>query len=140
MHDYRAAAPGSRAFKTRLIEMIAVAVHKIAAWIWNQRSSIHKDDDMTMHVPPKEEAECYQFDKPLPTYFVHRWYCDYDQYPDGVADGVGYWAESRILGGVVLFDRRDAQVSGQNTKHGVKACLTLTSSLTWCTFTPTAGK
>ena len=27
------------------------------------------------------------------------------QYPDGLADVVGYWAEDRIFGGVVLFDR-----------------------------------
>jgi hypothetical protein len=38
---------------------------------------------------------------------------DYDQYPRHVADMVGYWAEARILGGVVLFDRRkpDAEPS-----------------------------
>ncbi|KAH8198067.1 hypothetical protein TruAng_007739 [Truncatella angustata] len=29
----------------------------------------------------------------------------YEQYPNGVADMVGYWAEDRILGGVLLFDR-----------------------------------
>ncbi|KAL2200150.1 hypothetical protein P885DRAFT_73983 [Corynascus similis CBS 632.67] len=46
-------------------------------------------------------------DGPLPTLFKHPWYKDYDQYPRGVADMVGYWAETRILGGVVLFDRRD---------------------------------
>ena len=119
MHDYRVAAPGSRAFKTRLIEMIAVAVHKVAAWIWNQNLSLHKNDDMAMHVPPEEESVPWP-SFPVPTYFVHQWYCDYDQYPDGVADGVGYWAESRILGGVVLFDRRDAQVNGQNINRRVK--------------------
>ena len=30
----------------------------------------------------------------------------YDQYPSGIADGVGFWAEVRIFGGVILFDRR----------------------------------
>jgi hypothetical protein len=38
--------------------------------------------------------------------FFHDWYLSHDRYPNGVADMVGYWAESRILGGVVLFDRR----------------------------------
>jgi hypothetical protein len=33
---------------------------------------------------------------------------DYDQYPDGLADVAGYWAEDRIFGGVVLFDRGDS--------------------------------
>ena len=45
-------------------------------------------------------------DGPLPTLFRHRWYVNYDQYPESVADMAGYWAEARILGGVVLFDRR----------------------------------
>jgi hypothetical protein len=31
-----------------------------------------------------------------------------DQYPDGDADVVGYWAENRIFGGVVLLDRSDS--------------------------------
>jgi hypothetical protein len=42
-----------------------------------------------------------------PTLFFHQWYTDYELYPNGVADAVGFWAEARILGGVVLFDRRD---------------------------------
>ncbi|KAG6355325.1 hypothetical protein INS49_003286 [Diaporthe citri] len=45
-------------------------------------------------------------DGKLPSLFFHKHYRDYDQYPDGVADIVGYWAETRIFGGVVLFDRR----------------------------------
>ncbi|KAI8228095.1 Aryl-alcohol dehydrogenase [Colletotrichum sp. SAR 10_86] len=31
------------------------------------------------------------------------------KYPEGIADMVGYWAESRIFGGVVLFDRRSPE-------------------------------
>jgi hypothetical protein len=42
---------------------------------------------------------------PGPTLFEHISYGAIDQYPDGVADVVGYWAENMILGGVVLFDR-----------------------------------
>lgn len=43
---------------------------------------------------------------PLPTLICHPWYIDYEQYSNGAADMSGYWAEARILGGVVLFDRR----------------------------------
>lgn len=42
----------------------------------------------------------------LPTLFLHRNYQDFKQYPNEVADIVGYWAEAQIFGGVVLFDRR----------------------------------
>ena len=68
---------------------------------------------MGNYVPPREEDKIFWekfHGKPPPTYFSHKWYQDYDQYPDGVADGIGYWAESRIFGGVVLFDRRSSEV------------------------------
>ena len=43
------------------------------------------------------------------TAFVHRFYVDSDQYPRGVADVTGYWAEGRIFGGVVVFDRGESE-------------------------------
>ncbi|KAH6844655.1 hypothetical protein B0I37DRAFT_166406 [Chaetomium sp. MPI-CAGE-AT-0009] len=109
VHEYRACAPGSRGFKTRLIEMVAVAVHQIAAMLFELDTSLHKNDGVTDWAPPKSDTvywECYP-NGPPPTLFHHPWYGDYDQYPRGVADMVGYWAEARILGGVVLFDRRE---------------------------------
>lgn len=48
--------------------------------------------------------------------FFHHWYLSHDRYPNGVADIVGYWAESRILGGVVLFDRRQP-IPGPDVDH-----------------------
>lgn len=42
---------------------------------------------------------------PYPTLFTHTSFTAFEQYPVGVADMVGYWAEDRILGGVALFDR-----------------------------------
>lgn len=41
------------------------------------------------------------------TLFSHMGYLDEDVYPEGVVEVVGYWAENRILGGVVLFARRE---------------------------------
>jgi hypothetical protein len=108
VHEYRACAPGSRGFKSRFIEMVAVAVHQIAALLFELDTSLHKDDGVTDWAPPKSDERywrCYPKGPP-PTLFRHQWYKDYDQYPRGVADMVGYWAEARILGGVVLFDRR----------------------------------
>ena len=93
--------------------MVAIAIHQIAAWIWNLDLSLHKYDEMSNFVPPEKKDVGFWnrfHGKPPATYFSHKWYQDHDQYPDGVADGVGYWAESRILGGVVLFDRRSPEV------------------------------
>ncbi|KAK8068465.1 hypothetical protein PG996_007577 [Apiospora saccharicola] len=40
-----------------------------------------------------------------PTMFAHPFFVAYGLYPYGIADMVGYWAEDRILGGVLLLDR-----------------------------------
>ncbi|KAI1208356.1 uncharacterized protein F4807DRAFT_148957 [Annulohypoxylon truncatum] len=107
IYAYQSASPGSQVFRMRLIEIIAIAVHQIAAILFKRDTSLHKNDGITEWVPPKEDIVFWQFlpNGPLPTLFHHPCYTDYDQYPDGVADMVGYWAESRIIGGVVLFDR-----------------------------------
>ncbi|KFY33973.1 hypothetical protein V494_07154 [Pseudogymnoascus sp. VKM F-4513 (FW-928)] len=111
LHTYQAASPGSRAFQTRLIELIAVAIHQIAVQMFKINSGLHEGDGIASWKLPKENTMFWRRnpDGPPPTLFQHRLYRDYDQYPEGVADGVGYWAEARILGGVVLFDRREPE-------------------------------
>ncbi|KAI1498342.1 hypothetical protein F5X99DRAFT_431797 [Biscogniauxia marginata] len=101
LHEYRISARGSRTFQTRLIELVAVAIYQI--------------------VPPKDHLIfwIYNSDGAPPTLFQHRQYCYYDQYPDGIADGIGYWAESRIFGGVVLFDRREPDSADDVDPEGV---------------------
>jgi hypothetical protein len=107
INDFRSAPPGSRAFKTRLIEMAAVGVHEIAVQLFNLGGSLHSDDNIFSWVPSTDDVFWELFpDGAWPTLFRHAWYVDFEQYPDGVADMAGYWAEARILGGVVLFDRR----------------------------------
>ncbi|CVL09906.1 uncharacterized protein FPRN_13464 [Fusarium proliferatum] len=56
-----------------------------------------------------------------PTAFAHGPYIAVDQYPNGAADTVGYWAEARIFGGVVVFDRgEDGTESRQIYFHGCR--------------------
>lgn len=88
--------------------MVANAVHQIAAILFELDTSLHEDDNITEWAPPESDSLYWKWhpNGPLPTLFHHNWYVNYDQYPRGVADMVGYWAEARILGGVVLFDRR----------------------------------
>ncbi|KAH6622836.1 VTC domain-containing protein [Chaetomium tenue] len=113
LHDYRACAPGSMGFQTCLIELVAVAVHQIAALLVERDTSVHKDDGITEWAPPESDSLYWTWhpEGPPPSLFYHRWYVDHDQYPRRVADMVGYWAEARILGGVVLFDRRDPAIT-----------------------------
>ncbi|EXK98260.1 hypothetical protein FOQG_01230 [Fusarium oxysporum f. sp. raphani 54005] len=105
---FQAASPGSRSFDIRIIEIIAISVHQVAVILFTLNEGLHKNDGVIEWAPPKSDkiwwAHCPN--GPEPTMFFHHWYLSHDRYPNGVADMVGYWAESRILGGVVLFDRR----------------------------------
>ncbi|KAK7964464.1 hypothetical protein PG988_011438 [Apiospora saccharicola] len=109
LFEFQAAAPGSRAFNIRLIELVAVALHQIAVVIYQRDESIHKNDGVHDWKPPDSDERYWRNhpDGPSPTLFHHPWYVDHDQYPSGAADMAGYWAEDQIIGGVVLFDRRD---------------------------------
>lgn len=94
-----------------LIEIAAMSVHQIAVLLFKLDRSRHKEDGIASWTPPKEDnvpGSWWYFnpDGPPPTLFSHRWYTDYKQYPDGAADMAGFWAENRILGGVILFDRQ----------------------------------
>ena len=78
----------------------------MAVWLYKQDTNRHKDDALGTWRPSKKYRRFYPATYPT-TLFCHPWYRDYDQYPGGIADSVGYWAEGRILGGVVLFDRKN---------------------------------
>ncbi|KAK0736494.1 hypothetical protein B0T21DRAFT_288287 [Apiosordaria backusii] len=121
LHSYQSSSPGSRAFKTRLVELVAVVLHEAAVILFNLDTSLHKDDGITEWVPPKDDDLFWYYfpNGPYPTLFRHPWYADYEQYPNGVADMVGYWAESRILGGVVLFDRRSFTETADADEHAI---------------------
>ncbi|KAL1882967.1 hypothetical protein Daus18300_000605 [Diaporthe australafricana] len=116
LNAFQAASPGSRAFKTRLIEILAVAIHQMAVLLYENNPDLSPESSSAVHrvhvwEPPKgpdsEWNTWWQFHPhgPPPTLFHHTWYINHDHYPDGAADVAGYWAESRIIGGVVLFDR-----------------------------------
>ncbi|KAH6641037.1 hypothetical protein F5144DRAFT_505970 [Chaetomium tenue] len=119
LEAFQAATPDSRPFQLRLIELTAVTLHQIAVVLYKRNMRIHDrhitnprnsvdqltwwrqadDDDGDDRFPPVYRPE------PWPTLFTHPQYCSHPQYPDGLADNVGYWAEDQIFGGVVLFDR-----------------------------------
>lgn len=91
---------------------MAEAVHEIAVLLFKSGTSLHPDHRITSWTPPKDDVFWDVYPKGAwPTLFYHYWYSDYEQYPNGVADVVGFWAEARILGGVILFDRRDSRTA-----------------------------
>ena len=78
--------------------MLAVACHDIAALVYG-------DTQPGLRRAGQSAQECLAALEGRPTDFMHENYCALQQYPRGVADVVGYWAEYHLFGGVVLFDR-----------------------------------
>lgn len=106
VHTFQQAAPGSKMFETRLLELVAVAIHQFAVIVYHLDFRLHQGDidSVINYLLPLKKPDDF-IPPPRPTLFNHSAYLDHTMYPEGVADMVGYWAESRILGGVVLFDR-----------------------------------
>ncbi|KAJ4122918.1 hypothetical protein NW768_009908 [Fusarium equiseti] len=105
---------GSDTFNLRLIELVAIACHQIGAYIYDLDEGAHKNklyqDWRNKILREKEQdVEERRFYNPPPTAFSHSAYRYPEQYPRGLADVAGYWAESKIFGGVVIFDRGETE-------------------------------
>jgi hypothetical protein len=89
--------------------MVAVGVHQIAVLL-HKLGDLHYHDDWKPWKPPNryDGPDFWPDPEPYPTPFYHACFMEHAQYPEGMADMVGYWAEDRILGGVVLFDRGES--------------------------------
>ncbi|KAK6705469.1 hypothetical protein SNK03_009320 [Fusarium graminearum] len=105
---------GSDAFSLRLIELVVVACHEAGARAyaidggaykhktydeWRERVLVAKGQDIESR---RSHAS------PLAA-FSHPEYQYPEQYPRGITDVAGYWVESKIFGGVVLFDRGETE-------------------------------
>lgn len=98
--------------------MTAVAIHQIAVALYQLDEKAHRGDiDSIMNWDaPIEQYELHgrwetkPHFPPRPSLFFHPDYLNHQQYPSGTADVAGYWAEDRIFGGVVLFDRGKSDI------------------------------
>ncbi|KAK1770183.1 hypothetical protein QBC33DRAFT_313530 [Phialemonium atrogriseum] len=109
---YQNASTDSREFLLRLLQMAAIVCHDIAGYLYTEYDGgIRKSPpDFDPQVPvPKPPPGITLPPLPKmprrPAEFFHMFYMDWEHYPCGAADVVGYWAEYRLFGGVVLFDR-----------------------------------
>ncbi|KLO94908.1 uncharacterized protein LW93_3600 [Fusarium fujikuroi] len=117
---FRISAPQSKEFYLRLIELLAVSCHGLAVEIFQlgEVAEKHKIYDIWRE-SPRDMTKWDSFRDP--TAFAHGPYIAVDQYPNGAADTVGYWAEARIFGGVVVFDRgEDGTECRQIYFHGCR--------------------
>lgn len=95
--------------------MVAVALHQLAVLLYKLGDLQQHDEWKLWKAPNRYTGPNFWPDpEPYPTLLFHAWFQEHKQYPEGIADMVGYWAEERILGGVVLLDRGASgnQVSG----------------------------
>jgi hypothetical protein len=106
--------PGTTAWKLRLLELITTACHDIAVYIYQMDGGVHKHAeheawrDNKLQTLPENDL-MGRNTLPPPTLFWTGAYMDWPQYPNGLADMAGYWAEMRIFGGIVLFDRGESE-------------------------------
>ncbi|KAL6361420.1 hypothetical protein LRP88_04888 [Fusarium phalaenopsidis] len=116
---FRDTVPGSNDFNLRLIELVVVVVacHQIAAYLFELDDGAHKHEvyenwmkqqlmESVLQSRPGKARSMYSIP---PAAFFHPSYVYPEQYPRGVADVSGYWAEGKIFGGVVVFDRGETE-------------------------------
>ena len=99
--------------------MLADACHQIASYLYSLDDGVHKH---SLYYTWRDSTEPASSDPRLvlhraPAAFYHTSYQDFDRYPNGIADVVGYWAEAKIFGGVMVFDRGE---SGTEVSVGLK--------------------
>ncbi|PNY25442.1 Uncharacterized protein TCAP_04619 [Tolypocladium capitatum] len=103
-------------FLLRMVELLAVSLHEIAAYLFELHQALHDGEfdrwwaSWRQRYNNTEKADRVRVVTYPPVPFHHNHYRAFDQYPRGRADMVGYWAEAKILGGVALFNRGPSDV------------------------------
>ena len=107
VQSYQNAPLNTREHDLRLLEITAASINALAGIIYLAyhpetelkplKLSIDEDFDYTFHHSPKRHVD-----------FYHTGYEAYEKYPFGLLNMVGYWAEDKLFGGVLLFDRGES--------------------------------
>ncbi|POR31120.1 Uncharacterized protein TPAR_08694 [Tolypocladium paradoxum] len=111
LQAFQAESTASPKFLLRVVELLAVSLHEIAVHLFELHQGVHRGEYdkwwASWRQRHRDAEGFYKFHAvafpPVP--FYHNFYKAFDQYPRGRANMVGYWAESKILGGVALFNR-----------------------------------
>jgi hypothetical protein len=91
------------------MEVISIICHDIAAMLFiNAEGGLCKPNSANaqpLQVPGEPPLILIP---PKPMELFHTEYLDWGQYSKGIVDIAGHWAEYRLFGGVVLFDRGES--------------------------------
>lgn len=102
--NYQNAPSGSRENNLRLLETAAASVHSLAGMIY---ASKHEDMDVNPPEPPGGHLPQFHHTDGYYVNFYHTEYKRFEDFPFGLLNVVGYWAETELFGGVVLFERSE---------------------------------
>ena len=95
----------SREHNLRLLEITAASLHALAGKMF---ASFHPNTELKPQKPPEGHYRAFRGTDRFYVDFFHAFYTQFEQYPFGLLNVVGYWAETQLLGGVLLFDRGDS--------------------------------
>ena len=90
----------------RLLEITAASIHALAGMM-------HASSHPNMDIFPDRLFTTSQRDsrgKTCSSVDYNYDYVHFKNYPRGLLDVVGYWAETQVFGGVLLFDRSDSRL------------------------------
>ncbi|KAJ9416330.1 hypothetical protein QL093DRAFT_2593095 [Fusarium oxysporum] len=105
---FEEATMDSQPFYLRLFELLAVSIHQIAVYLYQQDGANHTHQDYQRWIDSPRDSSKWDGYR-HPTAFCHTFYIAVERYPNGDADTVGYWAEAKIFGGVFVFDRGESE-------------------------------
>ena len=74
----------------------------------------HPDIDIKPSQPPGGHYRQFNGTDEFYVNFYHTSYLQFERYPFGLLDVVGYWAEAELFGGLLLFERDE---SGSNVRR-----------------------
>jgi hypothetical protein len=109
-----------------MLELLAVSCHQIAVYLYQRDGTNHTHLEFQKWIDePRDMTRWDSFRHP--SAFCHTSYTEVEQYPNGVADVAGYWAEARIFGGVLLFDRGETETEVRLERLNTVSLLTFGS-------------
>ena len=107
VQNYQNAPLNTREHDLRLLEVTAVSINALAGIIY---LAYHPETELKPPKPSIDQDFNYSFhhSKRRHVDFYHTAYEAYERYPFGLLNVVGYWAEDKLFGGVLLFDRGES--------------------------------
>lgn len=128
---YQDATPASRDEYLRLLEIVSVSLHAFAGALY---TAFHPEIDLKPPYPPiNAESVEWSNSKNYFVDFYHTGYMAYVMYPHGLLNVVGYWAETQVLGGVLLFERGPSGLEVCRRQEGNPPILNIVEHKRVCT-------